>query len=152
MKIKTNFLFVVMACAVGLMSSCELDNSIDVIMDFGGGGDFTVINMGTNDTLKISGRLPINIGGGSPILVAHNGNVIKIKFEQEETYKDYFFNTIYTLPNDKVIEDEPEYEYVVGNDLNGKYDIYLIAKSSGETSNKSWDISAFGSFVLNVIE
>ena len=155
MKVKTFFLFGMIACAVSLMSSCKDDifeTRIDVIMDFGGGGDFTVINMGTNDTLKISGGLTINIGGGNPTLDAYKGNIIKIKFEQEEKYKDYVFNTTYTLPNDEVIKDKPEYEYVVGNDLNGSYDIYLTANSSGKTSNKSWDISAFGAFVLNVVE
>ena len=155
MKVKVKFLFGLIACAVSVIVSCE-DNIIvskyEIIQGIGTGGDFSIINMGTNDTLKVSGALNINLDGSNPTLTAHSGNIIKIKFEKKEEYKDYSFNTTYTLPNDEVITDKTEYEYTVGNDLNGPYNIYLSASSSGNTSNKSWDISAFGAFVLNVVE
>lgn len=140
----------IMACIVGLMfSSC--DNSvinIEITQD-DNGGNFTVINMGTNDTLKINGGLTI---GSNPTLDVHNGNIIKIKFEQKEEYKDYVFNTTYTLPNDEVVENQPEIEYVVGDNLNGSYYIKMSASSIGETKNKSWTITAGNTFTLKVVQ
>ena len=150
MKFRVFFAFIMMVCAISFMSSCE-DEHYNMIMDLGGGGNYTIVNMGTNDTLKIEEGLYFN-SGKNPTLVAHIGNVIKIKFTPKEEYKKYSFNIKYTLPNGKVVEDKPEYEYVIGDTLTGKYDIYLSAISFGKTEHDTWNISANGVFTLKVVQ
>lgn len=155
MKIK-GLSVVMMACAIGLTSSiCDPNHNCsvngDIINDIGG-GNYTIVNMGTNDTLRIQGGVNINVGG-NPILNAYNGNVVKITFEPKEEYKVYPFNVKYTLPDGNVIENQMEYEYLVSDVEPGDYTIGLYAKSEGNTKKSSWNISAGGgNFTLRVIQ
>lgn len=146
MKKKIYNVIIIIFASMMLASCCT---EVNQIQSLGGGGDFTVINMGTNDTLKISGGINI---GSYPSLTAHNGNVIKIIFEPSQEYSDYVFNTKYTLPNDEVVENQPEYEYVIGESLEGLYNIYLSAKSEGSKNLSQWNITAGGAFILNVVQ
>ena len=53
--------------------SCSEKHDVTLI-NSNNGGDFLVVNMSTNDTLKISGGL--TVGGDLPILNAKNGDII----------------------------------------------------------------------------
>lgn len=158
-QIKGKGLLMMVVCTICLLCSCEKDNIIfdsienGSIIAIGTGGDFTVVNIDTNDTLKINGAL--QIFDGSPIyeiLEAHNGNRIKVKFEQNNDYKEYVFETTYMFPNGEVAQNHPEYEFVVEDALEASYDILLGASSKGETKFKSWIITAEGGFTLKVVQ
>lgn len=128
-----------------MLVSCDWCEN-ETILGIGSGGDFTVINMGTNDTIEVSGAISF----GFKEITAHNGDIIKIKFEQNGIYKNYSFNTEYTFPNDFIVKNQPEYEYVVGDTLSGTYDVSLSAWSSGKSHGDTWDITASGAFTLKV--
>lgn len=125
---KAKFLFTALVCAVCFTSCIKDENDefgINVSVETSGYGDFAIVNMETNDTLMIQiGGIQVNVNP-SRTIVAHSGNTIKMKFEPKEKYKDSIFTTKYTLPNNLVVENQPEYEYVVENVLEGSYDISL---------------------------
>lgn len=134
------------------MVSCEDKDAgpMNVIMAIGNGGNFSVVNMDTNDTLRVADG--ITIDGSYETLEVHKGNRIKITFEPKEEYSNYNFRITYTLPNDEVIKNQSQYEYTVGDDLEGSYKIGLSALSNGETKHKQWTISASGAFILKVVQ
>lgn len=139
-----------MACIASFIScECDDERPSNIIQDVGGGGDFTIVNTETNETLIIDGNLSIGL---PQTIKAHKGNIINIKFEQKEKYKNYIFTTKYTLPNDEMVADQSEYEYIIRENLGGLYEISLSANSSGETKKEKWNISAGGRFILNVVQ
>lgn len=163
---KTKFLFIMIVCTICL-TSCVKDSEPEFKGTIGlrDGGNYTIVNLRTNDTLSIaheSAHLTIIYNGDTIVnststikdvmLNAYNGDTIKIQFEPKEQYKDYSFITKYTLPNGQVIENQPEYKYVVGDNLEGSYDISLYAESFGEEDDSGWSrsISASGEFTLMV--
>lgn len=148
MKIEVKYMIAVMVCAISLVSCSP--NPSNIIQDVGGGGNFIVVNTNSNDTLIVYGGLYVDI---RETLVAHNGNIIKIRFEQNEKYKDYSFTIKYTLPNDEIVENQSEYEYVIKDDIpEGLYSFNMTARSEGETKKDKWQISTGGGFILNVIK
>lgn len=136
-----------------LTTSCKHEDithlDITVIQDIGGAGMFKAINMGTNDTLTISGGISINIGGEEPELVARNGNIIKLVFERAEKYKNYDFNTTFILHNDSTITNRPVYEYAIENTRPGTYRISMSAKHEADDNI---NINGGGSFNLVIVE
>ena len=112
-------------------------------------GNFIVVNTRTNDSLTVKGESESD--GGE--ITAHIGDTLKIIFNPEN-YKDYSFETKYTLPNNKTEkgkEGDLEYRYIVTSLKKGKYSIDLNASSSGATDDKIWDLTASGKFNLNIV-
>lgn len=143
-----NFYFIAILMATIFLSACIKDNDISLrmITSLGGGGNFTVINMGTNDTIHISGAL--QIGDGYQKLIAHNGNIIKIEFEPTAEYENYSFKTTYLLHDSTSVENLPSYEYVLKNVEAGEYRISLSAVYKSDSDL----ITAGGQFILKVEE
>lgn len=78
---------------------------------------------------------------GNQVLEAHSGDIIRIKFEPKvDKFKDYFidkkYSIKYSLPKGEVIEEQPEYDYVVEKTLQGLYGIHLSANSSGKEGGR----------------
>lgn len=136
--------------------SCDeetVDLSVNQVLDIGGAGDFMVINMTANDTLRIDGGIGIYESElAMPKLNVRNGNIIKFLFVQNEKYKDYTFNTVYTLYDGKEINDKYQYEYAISNAAIGQYSVAMSASYYRKDDRNNISISAGGTFLLNVIE
>lgn len=152
-KCAVYFLLSLMLASCNCGDEENVDVSINQILDIGGAGDFMAINMATNDTLKMNGGIDIYEGKAAmPKLDARNGNIIKIVFVQNEKYKDYTFNTVYTLHNRTEIKDKYQYEYAISNTTSGQYSVGMIASYHREDDKNNISISSSGTFLLNVIE
>lgn len=122
---KKYLIYLLIAIPVFGMTACEDYTTIENI-DLGSAGNFTVINMGTNDTIVVDGA--INTGSTSTTLAAHNSNIIKIMFEPAEKFEKYNFSTTYVLHDSTIIKNEPVYDkYVIENTEPGTYRISMSA-------------------------
>ena len=137
---------------------CDCDPSITQISDLGGGGDFLVVNMSQSDSILLHGAA---ISIGKETLTFQNGTIVKVKFVQAEKYKDYAFNTSYTFADGTVIENEPEYEFVVTPELTGEVELHAEYKHEDKschgarhttTTGAGEFITATAWFDLQVIE
>lgn len=146
-----------------LMGSCEVDQT--TIMAPGGGGDFLVINVTTNDTVKITSGINISVNGSSlSSLNVKKGDKLKLKFIPVDDYSKYAFDVTYTLQDlteVKAVSPDYEYEYVLDGVDNGKYRISMSARYEKDkdkkfifikTKEENIFITAGGSVYLNVSE
>lgn len=135
--------------SISFSSGCESEQilTIEQITDIGGAGSFLVINVSTQDTIKVEEGL--YIGMSYPTLTAKNGDEIRLTFTPVDKYNKYNFNVIYTLPDSTDVAGKGK-DYSYNFVLNGiEPENYSVSMSAGSTEQI---ITSFGKVTLKVTE